>query len=282
MEKEFDKNELNYLLGLLKNAKQKTSIESYIYIKNLLNTIEFAIPVVIFKKGSKFVRCRIHKKENEYFNKVSQISYRTDVENIEYFGRANEPAQSVFYCSNDDWISYVETSEITRNNKDKVSEEVTTGLWVAIEDIVVVNVLTNNKIRGINKEFDEISKDFEKLIEEQADENAEIIKDLFHFLSLEFSQKAENNPNHYKITSAFTNYIFDSVKQADGILYPSTLYTKKGLNFVLKNQTVDKKLKFHSAIRRKMEKKGEKDYFEVELIESEICTDNENVKWKIL
>ena len=282
MEKEFDKNELSYLLELFEKAKHESSIESYIYIKNLLNRIEFAIPMVIYKKGSKFVRCRIHKKENEYFKKVSEISYRTDVENMWNFGRANEPAQSVFYCSNDDWISYVETSEITRDNKEKASEEVTTGLWIATEDIIVVNVLTNDKIRGINKEIDELSKDFEKLLKEQADENAEIIKNLFHFLSLEFSQKAENNPNHYKITSAFTNYIFDSVEQADGILYPSTLYTEKGLNFALKNSTVDKKLKFHSAIRRKMELKDEKKYFETELIESEICIDNENIKWKIL
>jgi len=279
MEKKFDKNELSYLLKILKKAKNESSIESYIYIKNLLNNIEFAIPIVIFKKGSKFVRCRIHKKENEYFEKVSQISYRTDVEQIENFGRANEPAQSVFYCSNDDWISYVETSEITRNNKDEISEEVTTGLWIATEDIIVVNVLTNDKIKGINKEIDEFSKDFEKLIEDQADENAEIIKDFLHFLSIEFSQIAENNHNHYKITSAFTNYVFDSVKEADGILFPSTLYTKKGLNFALKNQTVDKKLKFHSAIRRRMEKKGEKDYFETQLLESKICTDNVNITW---
>ncbi len=94
---------------------------------------------------------------------------------------------------------------------------------------------------------------------------------MFHFLSLEFSQKAENNPNHYKITSAFTNYIFDSVEQADGYYISKyTLYGKGFKNFALKNSTVDKKLKFHSAIRRKMELKDEKNYFETELIESEI------------
>jgi len=31
-----------------------------------------------------------------------------------------------------------------------------------------------------------------------------------------------------------------------------------------------------------MELKDETNYFETELIESEICIDNENIKWKIL
>tara|TARA_B110000046_G_scaffold169411_1_gene188514 strand:+ start:2014 stop:2862 length:849 start_codon:yes stop_codon:yes gene_type:complete len=282
MEKKIGKNELIQLLDLFKKAKQESSIESYIFIKNLLNTIEFNFPVVFYKKGSRFVRSRIHKKENEYFRKVSDISYRTDVEDIRDFGRANEPAQSVFYCSNNDWISYVETSEIVSKNKEKAFEEFTTGLWIATEDIMVVYVLTNDEIRGINTEIDEISKDFENYLKEQSDENAEILKNLLHFLSLEFSQKAENNPNHYKITSAFTNYVFDSLEQADGILYPSTLYPEKGLNFALKNSAVDKKLKFHSAIRRKTELKYENKYVETDLIESKICIDNENIKWKIL
>ncbi len=66
------------------------------------------------------------------------------------------------------------TSEITRDNKEKDSEEVyQLGLWIATEDIIVVNVLTKDKIRGINKEIDEISKDFENLLKNQADENAE-------------------------------------------------------------------------------------------------------------
>ena len=94
------------------------------------------------KKVQNLLGVEFTKKKNEYFKKVSEVSYRTDVENMRNFGRANEPAQSVFYCSNDDWISYVETSEITRDNKEKDSEEVTTGLWIATEDIIVVNVLT--------------------------------------------------------------------------------------------------------------------------------------------
>ena len=45
-------------------------------------------------------------------------------------------------------------------NKEKAFEEFTTGLWIATEDIMVVYVLTNDEIRGINTEIDEISKDF--------------------------------------------------------------------------------------------------------------------------
>ena len=126
----FDIKEIESFLGLLKKAKSETSIESYIYIKNILNSIELVIPCIIYPKGSKFVRCRINEDDN-FFNQISDLSYRTDIQNIKNFGRANEPGQSVFYCADDDALSLFETSKLPRIKDDRPLEYITTGLWIS-------------------------------------------------------------------------------------------------------------------------------------------------------
>jgi len=61
MGKIFDLQELEFFLNLLKSAKDEVSIESYIYIKNILNSIEFPIPLAVYPKGTRFVRNRVQK-----------------------------------------------------------------------------------------------------------------------------------------------------------------------------------------------------------------------------
>ena len=276
-DKNFDSKEINYFLNLLQSAKNESSIESYIYIKNILNTVEFIIPCIFYPKGSKFVRTRIHKKDEIFFEKVEELSYRKDLQNIKNFGRSNEPGQSVFYCASDDWLSFLEVSPITRANENKTYEYHTTGLWISTEDLVVVSLLTNDDIRGQHEEIDNLSINFESLISAQADESAKVVEKMIQFLSKEFSRVAEGNSNHYKITTAFTNYIFDTVDKADGIMYPSSLYLKKGFNFAFKPEIIDQKMQFHAAFRRKMEFNGDKEYFETEFIESSVNTQKNNI-----
>lgn len=280
MEKHFDKNELDYFLKLLSTAKDETSIESYIYIKNMLNSIEFPIPITIYPVGKEFIRSRIHKENEGLFDTVDQLSYRMDIGNIKTFGRANEPGQSVFYCSDNYNLSLAETSQILREQIEEEFECMTTGTWISTEELKVVSLLTNENIKGQHAEIDESSKSFENIISMQNDESAFVFKNLYQFLSKEFSQIARGNSNHYKITSAFTNYIFDSVKVADGILYPSAIYPTEGFNFAFKPKIVDNKMKFHVAEWRKNQTYCNKKYIQVEKIESEINETNSNIiKW---
>jgi hypothetical protein len=277
MEKYFDLNKIDAFLNLLQRAKDKETIESYIYIKNILNSIEFTIPLTIYRKGTKFIRNRVHRENEIIFENVDQLSYRKDIENIDKFGRANEPGQSVFYCSNNEILSFVETSYIAREQKDKDYEYNTTSIWVSTEDILAVSLLTNDDIKGQHTEIDESSRSFENLISGQNDESANAVKSLLQFLSKEFSRASKGNSNHYKITAAFANYIFDSVNNADGILYPSTLYRTEGFNFAFKPDVVENKLQFYAAQRIKMQNMGNKRYQETEKIESEINQPNDNV-----
>lgn len=277
---QFDDNEVEKFLKKLKNAKEDSSEQSYDDIKNILNSIEFNIPLAIFPQGSNFLRCRIHNENESFFYKVKDLSYRTDLENITNFGRANEPGQSIFYCSNNDWISYVEISKIAREMEDKPFEYISGGLWVAKEDIYAVTLMSNDNISGKNKELEEISKNLQKHIADQNDEASKAYLKLIQFLSKEFSTEAKKNSKHYKITAAFTNYIFENLKNADCIVYPSTLDVERGLNFAFKPESVDKKLHFYSAMRRKMQKTSDTNFKETEFIESEYYRDKtEDISW---
>lgn len=277
MNKNFDSTQIDYFLNLLQTAKDELSIESYIYIKNILNSIEFPIPITIYAKGTKFIRNRVHREDEILFEKVDQLSYRLDIQNIKNFGRANEPGQSVFYCADNDILSFVETSHIAREQKEKDFEYITSGIWVSTENIIAVSLLTNDDIKGQHTEIDESSKSFENLINTQNDESASAFGRLFQFLSKQFSRVAEGNSNHYKITTAFANYIFDSVEKADGILYPSTLYKTEGFNFAFKPEVVDNKMQFYAAQRIKMQNMGNKKYVETDKIESAIHHTKDNI-----
>ena len=279
MEDILNKNELDSLLESLSKAKDEESIESYIYIKNILDSIEFPLLFTIYLKGTKFVRSRAHKEDEDFFETVDQLSYRKDIRNIKKFGRANEPGQSIFYCANNAIVSFAETNSVVREDEGKDFEYITTGIWISTEDIVVVNLLNNENTKDQHLEFDQSIKSFEDLIDSQNDENAFAVRDLLQFLSKEFSTSFKKNSNHYKITSAFTNYVL-LIENVDGILYPSTIYPTDGFNFALRTDVVDKKMKFYAAQRIKIQRIGEKEYKEVEKIESEISVSNDNIiKW---
>jgi hypothetical protein len=159
-------------------------------------------------------------------------------------------------------------------------EYITTGVWIATENIMVVNLLPNENTIGQHAEFDKSVKGFESLINSQNDESAFVVRELLQFLSREFSTAIKENSNHYKITSAFTNYVFDSFDKADGILYPSAKYSTEGFNFALRSDVVDEKMKFYAAQRIKMQRVGDKKYNEIEKIESEISISDDNIiKW---
>jgi RES domain len=281
MDKEFDDKEADFVIDLLNQAKNTSSIESYVYIKNILDNILIPLPVRQIPKGTRLARSRGHLNGERLFEKVSDLSYRTDIQNIKTFGRANEPGQSMFYCSDNHKIAFIETSQITRENIAKDFELMTTSVWVADKDLLAVNIISNDEIRGQNQHLDLMSKDFEQIIEKEGTEKAKVVHKVLHFLSKEFTRKANGDPNAYKISCAFTNYVFNNLPLIDGILFPSTLYTTEGINFVFKPNSVDDKLKFYAARRSKMEKTGLTDYYETETLDSEIHNgDEKEIKWR--
>jgi hypothetical protein len=261
----------------LKKENDKNTYESYIYIKNVIHKLQIILPTRLVPTGRRVGRCRLHRNNEDFFSFKSDISYRKDFLDIKTFGRGNEPAQSMFYCSDSQKVSFIETSQITRENKLVDSELLTTGVWKVENPLKVVNILSNESIKGKNKIVDDMHNDFETFIA-QAGTSGEILKIFLNFISEEFTRDAKGDSSKYKISCAFTNYVYKMYPYIDGIVFPSAMFPDDGVNFVLWPETVDKKLRFITARRERMEKIGEKEYNEIETI---ICKENEGKEEKL-
>lgn len=282
MDRVFDDKKANLLIELLNKAKSDSSIESYIYIKNMLDNIIIPLPRKKIVKGTRLVRCRSHLKGKDFFKSINEISYIRDISKIKEFGRANEPGQSMFYCSDNLDIAFIETSRITRENIAKDFEYMTKGVWEVYKDLIAVNIISHDEIRGENTIIDSMSKKFEDLIKKEGTPSGKVVLKILRFFSKEFTRNANGNPNNYKISCAFSNYIFNNFPKIDGILYPSSLYNKDGVNIVFKPTSVDEKLKFYIARRGKMKKTSTTKYHETDIIDSEIHGgDGEKINWPI-
>lgn len=270
MYREIDFVELSRLINLLLEVKDKDDAQSYIYIKNIIYNIDIPIPYMVYPKGEVFFRSRPHLNSESYFDEISLISYNPNYQSILNFGRANEPGQSLFYCASHEYLAFAETSEITRKKLKIDFEYMTTGAWIAQKDLKIAVLVTPRHLDGINKFQDNCTNLVSSFINQQNDDNAKIVNNLFQFLANEFSINTGDNSKHYKITAAFVNYIFDNNPDIDAIQYPSTIYRNNGLNYVFHPKSVDEKLKFCLAKRAKMQMIDEINYKQSEIIESKI------------
>lgn len=288
MEKEnlqIDNYEIYFIISDLISAKSDNSNNSYSYIKKRIDDIIIPLPIPIdIPRGWEFARCRIHKPNEDFFDKISDLSYRTDLENITHFGRANEPFQSMFYCANHPNNAFFETSEVIRTDNDKEFELVTHSIWKTKKDIKVAFIILNEQIRGVNKEFDLINNCISQFLNVHNSDDMRNIKILLEFFSKEFTTKAQNKSNDYLISSAFANYIFANYPDIDGFLFPSTIYPEEGLNYVFKPSSIDEKFEFYYAKRTNIKQyrssNGKWDYADSEIYYSEIHTGSTNeIKW---
>lgn len=275
-----DGDELLYVLNTLKDVKSQPSISSYPFIKNVLNQILVPMSVRLIPAGQRLIRCRPHYEFEGFFNNVHEVSYVPDLKLIKGFGRANEPAQSIFYCSNNPNVAFAEVSEVTRTGNDKSEELMTYSVWEVMEDVTVVPIITNPTVFGKNAFYDVMSKEFFELLKRAKSSDAQVIVDYWDFISREFTLNAQGDSSNYLISCAFANHVFENIPEADSILYASTIYQDEGVNIAIKPSVVDKKLKFYSARRFRMTLAPPNQYLETETIDSTVySTPDGLIKW---
>jgi hypothetical protein len=88
------------IIAKLLKLKADNTISSYPHIKNILKNQR--IPVAYTEiKPFKLIRYRSHNETNKdkFFESSEELSFRTDILNINELGRANEPGQGFFYCN---------------------------------------------------------------------------------------------------------------------------------------------------------------------------------------
>lgn len=272
------------------DKKNENSSSSYDAIKSKINELFFPIPTITVQKGTKLFRSRVHDKGEKIFTDIQDFSYRKDYDNIKTFGRANEPHQSIFYCSDDEYVAFFESSKIVRNQTSPEIETMSTGVWEVKEDLRLAHIVGNEKIRGLNRTVDGLQNSFEDLVAKFKDQNTDLYLKALSLFSDEFTREANNSDFNYFITCAFSNYLYDlkgidtylnKTTKLDGILYPSVMHKSQGMNLALKPETVDVgKIQLIKAFRKEMKEVEYKEYSDVNIIESSVILYPENIiRW---
>lgn len=281
------------ILTTVLNLKKENSPESYISIKNTFKLFSIPIPVITIPEGNVFYRIRVHtKKETNFlFKRVSDLGHRVDRNGIKKFGRANEPFQSIFYCSDFRETAFCETSKLVRNNENESIEENSLSIWRTKRDINVAYLPKNKDYFG-NKTVRSLNKDFNDFFKKFNNDDSNNLQYFLHKISDEFSANSSDSDFNYLLTCAFANYVFetqmspmnsDKKTNIDGITYPSVHWKNNGMNLALKPELIEnKEIELVKVIYNKMELTSEKTYSETLNIvskfidyASELC----EVKW---
>lgn len=218
---------------------------------------QVALPSKIFEPGLKLHRCR--NRNGELFKDATEISYREDLESITDYGRVNESNQSIFYAADVRPTAISETSKAFRgeNYKDIDEISITTGHWESIDNLKMALIVGNAHAQEKNELTKMYATDILEFTKQTFPEEHDKVIELLNFLADEFSINTQGDQNKYKISCAFAQLAFES---SDGIVYPSLQRNFEGLNFALKPEVVDKKLRLTTATNDKFKKEGEKSY----------------------
>jgi len=256
--------ELNSIIEEIKEAD--LSQVSYNKLFNALISLQ-VVPFVtgILKKGHSIERARINRPE-EIFTTESQISYRTDYQNIKSYGRANVPHFSLFYGAFESdvikhprFVNLLETSEIFRNLEENEIENadfiMTVGKWRIIKDIEVVQmVFDENSI----KNSEDIKRGYEFHLRKMSQEHPEQKKQfeiILQFFSNEFAKKEIKTHYDYMVSAAYTDMAINW-QGHKGLTYPSVKTDYQGHNVVLTPSVVEKYLKLEITAMYRVQKNG--------------------------
>jgi hypothetical protein len=268
------------IIEKLSKLKASNSISSYPHIKNILKNQR--IPIAFTElKPFKLIRYRSHNDDNrdKLFGSSKELSYRTDILNINELGRANESGQGLFYCNDNENqnTGITEIVSIFRGNENSEEEVLTIGAWDVNENLTLAMILPSEQIIGNNKDFDMMKADFNRFEESPEFEDLKILNE---FLANEFTLDIEKHNSNYKISCAFSMYIKEQIPEVDGIMYASVKSEYKGVNIVLWPEVVDKKLEFVAA-RKTVFKKTKHKTFVEELINESVSYNREKdeINW---
>lgn len=250
-EQNINKEEMASIIKMIKSFDETESYFSYPFIKNVFNKLSFPVPKCVIPKGKRLIRGRVHKNKEEFFSHISDISYNRQPFLIKDFGRANEPCQSIFYCSDNQNTAFMETCTVARENTDKDFELITWGIWEVVEDIEISYVIGSESQTIKNETLNSLTDSFKKFLQPLSQEKRESLLLLHNFISTQFQIESKGYHSLYKISCAFSNWIYNQSfvdnngKELDssGIMYRSSIWPNEGINIALKSTVADKSLR---------------------------------------
>jgi len=235
-------------------------------------------------------RARINNKIGEIFTSENEISYREDINNINSYGRANAPFQSIFYGAiPTNEIKYpritslIETSEIFRDiPKNKFIDAhfiMTLGKWEIKKPLNVIDLIYN-KHNVENIEDIQISnEDAKKMIAKNFPDHIEQIELILEFFSDEFAKSNIRSDNDYKISCIYSQMAIS--QGVDGIIYPSVRTKAMGYNIALTPLSVNSSLQLSKASMHIIEKQKDDTNIGNYKIALDLGDFNSNFKWQL-
>ena len=257
-------------------------------IKIINSDIPLPILISQIHAGNYIERIRINKND-EIFTKKTELSYRTDLNNISRFGRANSPGSSMFYgsvistpISLPRIVALAETDELLRSKeKGKIDKSfiITVSKWKILEDIRVAEmVFMKNRIKStpeIEHAYNFHLKNFRANMPE---EEVQKLVAVVEFFSEEFAKASVDFDTDYKLSAAYAQIALRS-GSVKGLIYPSVRTDYEGSNLALLPEVVDENLLLEEAIIVHVKIKGKKVFLDNLYRTGELPTDAVNFNW---
>jgi hypothetical protein len=277
------------VIEFVDRMKKENSSASYIAIKNAFKLFSIPVPVVTIAAGTEVFRLRIHEKPDTLYPRIQDLGHRLDRNGIIDFGRANEPLQSLFYCSDVRETAFCETSSLVRQNKKGLIEENTVGIWKLKRDLHVATLPKDND-HDNNPTVKYLNDNFNEFVAKNPDNDLLNLKFFLHRIAKEYELEHTSDNLSYLVTAAFANYVFETpmasfeTKDAlpvDGITYPSVHRKSKGMNLALKPELIENRdIELIKAVYNKMERVNLDTYAEtLNIISENIDYDSYQIKW---
>lgn len=266
MPPELNLNNLKKRLDQLR--KLGLSIISYPEIIDIINK-EIGLPILVteVRAGNYIERIRINKGD-EIFTTKQELSYRTDLENIKSFGRANLPGSSIFYgavisspIQLPRIVALAETDELLRSQeKGKVDKDIfmTVGKWKITKNMRLAEVVFKKDRIATTPEIEKAYQFHLKAFRENMpEEEVQKLISILEFYSEEFAKAEIITDADYKISAAYAESAFKT-GGVQGIIYPSVRTDYEGSNVALLPKTVDDHLQFEEALIIHVQIRGKK------------------------
>ena len=267
---------IKQFLQLLIDKKRLGTIHSYSAIKKAIFKYSIPFGYLPIRAGTPLFRGRVNDNVGEFFNKITDLCHQTDISKITKFGRANEPQQSIFYCSTTLETALFEVSNIHRFRLENEYEAITYGQWILQKDILVTGLPLVSKNFNKNPLADELDRSFQNIVKKHRNEDTEDWLSVINFFSEEFSKDFDDNEVEYFISCAVANYIYtipvmnlETKKEISiaGITYPSVQHPSVGMNLAILPRAIqDGTLILDSVLYRKSKRIEKRSYQEVQKI----------------
>ena len=230
------------------------SLEELYSIFNSVKDCTLPLIIVDLEVGSCVFRLRLNT-EGEEFKTIHEISYPPT--EFTKYGRANISGHPMFYgCTfgldqttvDPRVVTLLETSEFVKNDINSGIERSTFTKWDVIKKLQLLALPFSHNYKRAIADIMYIQNEWSKEIK-KVDMNQDALE-LVEFMSDEIARDCCGDTDYFKISNFvyFLLYLNQNTSIFDGIIYPSAPAEGEGYNVVLKPESVDKKLKFSSAL----------------------------------